>query len=241
LKKVENGVWFQDGWQEFVECYSIRVGYFLVFRYEGNSGFFVHIFNLTNSEINYHSNSLSNAQGLNYGNQYNVFEEMEDDDYAEILGPSPSFLTTRPLKNKRFGERGDQLTPSKSYTPPSLQNLFNGSQLKNSFNWVGEGNLHLFKGVNKSPGEIQPSRDIGIQFNAVELKKSLDEVKLRNPGQEIQTIKKTVRKKRKPDPSKLCKIIISFPPVVFKGFNILISNSIIMQMIRSHPLNMKRK
>lgn len=166
---------------------------------------------------------------------------MEDDDSAEFLGPSPSCLTTGPLKNKLFGECGDQLTPSKSYTPPSLQNLFNGSQLKNSFNWAGEGNLHPFKGVNKSPGEIQPSRDIGVQFNAVEFKKSLDEVKLRNPGQEIQTIKKTVRKKRKPDPSKLFKIIISFRPVLFKGFNILISNSIIMQMSRSHPFNMKRK
>ncbi|XP_059447097.1 B3 domain-containing transcription factor VRN1-like isoform X2 [Corylus avellana] len=202
LKKVENGVWFQDGWQEFVECYSIRVGYLLVFRYEGNSGFFVHIFNLTNSEINYHSNSLSNVQGLNYGNQYNVFEEMEEDDSAQILGPSPSCLTTGPLKNKLFGGCGDQLTPSKSYTP-SLQNLFNGSQLKNSFNWDGEGNLHPFKGVNKSPGEIQPSRDIGVQFNAVEFKKSLDDGKLRNPGQEIQTIKKTMRKKRKPDPNEL--------------------------------------
>lgn len=191
LRKVENGVWIQDGWHEFVERYGIRIGYFLVFTYEGNSGFFVRMFNLTNSEINYHSSSLRNTQGLNYGNQYNVFEEMEDDDTAEIPGLSPSCLTTGPLKNKFFGECGDQLTPSRSYTTPSLQNLFK---------W-GEGNLHPSKGVNRSPGVIQPSRDIGVQFNAVEFKKSFDEVKLQSPDQESLTIKKTVRKKRKPNPN----------------------------------------
>ncbi|XP_017971809.1 PREDICTED: B3 domain-containing transcription factor VRN1 isoform X4 [Theobroma cacao] len=39
IKKADNKVWFQEGWQEFVERYYIRVGYFLIFRYEGNSAF----------------------------------------------------------------------------------------------------------------------------------------------------------------------------------------------------------
>ncbi|GMI88204.1 REPRODUCTIVE MERISTEM 39, REDUCED VERNALIZATION RESPONSE 1 [Hibiscus trionum] len=39
IKKADNKVWFQEGWQEFLERYYIRVGYVLVFRYEGNSAF----------------------------------------------------------------------------------------------------------------------------------------------------------------------------------------------------------
>uniref|UniRef100_A0A2N9EP45 TF-B3 domain-containing protein n=1 Tax=Fagus sylvatica TaxID=28930 RepID=A0A2N9EP45_FAGSY len=201
LKKVNNGAWFHNGWQDFVEHYSIDVGYFLVFRYEGNSGFFVHIFNLATSEINYQNNTLCGPQGINYASHYHVFDEMEDADCAEILGSSHAGLTTESLKNKFFGERGDQLTPSKSYNPPALQNLFNGSKLKNCLNWAGEGNIHPSKGVGKSSAEIQCTRDIGLQFNATEFKKSLDEVKLQSADQEIQKIKKTMRKKRKTDPN----------------------------------------
>ncbi|KAF9684240.1 hypothetical protein SADUNF_Sadunf04G0097300 [Salix dunnii] len=43
LQKVNGKLWFHKGWHEFVECYSIRVGYFLVFLYEGKSNFNVHI------------------------------------------------------------------------------------------------------------------------------------------------------------------------------------------------------
>ncbi|KAE8706592.1 B3 domain-containing transcription factor VRN1 [Hibiscus syriacus] len=57
IKKTDNKVWFKEGWQEFVERYYIRVGYFLIFRYEENSVFRVSIFNLYNSEINYQTNA----------------------------------------------------------------------------------------------------------------------------------------------------------------------------------------
>ncbi|KAG6762769.1 hypothetical protein POTOM_033289 [Populus tomentosa] len=52
LQKV-NKLWFHKGWHEFVECYSIGVGYFLVFMYEGKStsNFNVHMFDMTVSEI----------------------------------------------------------------------------------------------------------------------------------------------------------------------------------------------
>ncbi|KAE8721782.1 B3 domain-containing transcription factor VRN1 [Hibiscus syriacus] len=58
IKKADNKVWFKEGWQEFAERYYIRAGYFLIFRYEGNSVFSVSIFNLYNSEINYQTNAL---------------------------------------------------------------------------------------------------------------------------------------------------------------------------------------
>ncbi|KAK7851534.1 b3 domain-containing transcription factor vrn1 [Quercus suber] len=41
LKKADNNIWFYNGWQDFVEYHSICYGYFLVFRYEGNSSFHV--------------------------------------------------------------------------------------------------------------------------------------------------------------------------------------------------------
>ncbi|MBA0602112.1 hypothetical protein Gorai_002304, partial [Gossypium raimondii] len=83
IKKVDNKVWFQEGWQEFLERYYIRVGYVLVFRYEGNSAFSVSIFNLYNSEINYQTNALVGTQ-YNHGKQY-PFEQLEDD---ECISPA---------------------------------------------------------------------------------------------------------------------------------------------------------
>ncbi|KAJ4827434.1 hypothetical protein Tsubulata_011087 [Turnera subulata] len=53
LQKVNAELWFRNGWQEFMEFYSLGTGHFLVFRYEGKSRFNVHIFDLTVSEIKY--------------------------------------------------------------------------------------------------------------------------------------------------------------------------------------------
>ncbi|KAK8698968.1 hypothetical protein V6N13_115067 [Hibiscus sabdariffa] len=61
LRKENKRVWLDSGWTVFLEYYSICIGYFLVFRYEGNSRFNVHIYNLKASEINYQPNSLSNS------------------------------------------------------------------------------------------------------------------------------------------------------------------------------------
>ena len=55
LKKEGRNVWFDDGWQDFVEAYSISVGSFLLFEYESNSTFQAHIYDETACEINYQS------------------------------------------------------------------------------------------------------------------------------------------------------------------------------------------
>ncbi|KAI4357355.1 hypothetical protein L6164_001309 [Bauhinia variegata] len=46
-------IWFENGWKEFVKFYSISVGYFLVFKYDGNSHFQVLIFDTSCLEIAY--------------------------------------------------------------------------------------------------------------------------------------------------------------------------------------------
>ena len=53
LKKTDNNIWFCNGWQGFVEYHSICYGYFLIFKYEGNSSFHVLIFDKTTIEIQY--------------------------------------------------------------------------------------------------------------------------------------------------------------------------------------------
>ncbi|XP_021680736.2 B3 domain-containing transcription factor VRN1 isoform X5 [Hevea brasiliensis] len=91
LIKADDKFWFHEGWPEFMDSYSIRVGYFLVFRYEGHAVFSVHIFNLSASEINYQSNAPS-------GRRYLAFEEMEDDDFIEYLSSSSPCLVPNSLK-----------------------------------------------------------------------------------------------------------------------------------------------
>ena len=53
LTKSKGQIWFQNGWQDFVEFYSVKLGYFMIFRYEKNSCFHAVIFYHSASEIQY--------------------------------------------------------------------------------------------------------------------------------------------------------------------------------------------
>lgn len=195
LKKADNKVWLHDGWKEFVQRYSISIGCFLVFKYEGNSSFNVHIFNLAVSEINYRLGNRNNDEQPYFTNQH-IFEDMEDEDFFDYSDSARSHLTPCAFSNKVITGSSDQLTSGKNYTPP-FQNLFNGSKL-NSINW---GDTISSKGANSQTNQL--TRDKGVQFNAAEFKRSTEELKLRGSNSEMQRVKKTVRKRRKTDPSKL--------------------------------------
>jgi hypothetical protein len=106
-----------------------------------------------------------------------VFEDLEDEDSIEMMHLSPTNLTHSPLQNKAVSGSADKVTPGKSHSPPALKNLFNGSKLNSLDN--------------------QMTRDVGLQFNVVEFKKSTEEVKLRTATDE--KVKKTATKKRKSD------------------------------------------
>ncbi|XP_038707772.1 B3 domain-containing transcription factor VRN1-like [Tripterygium wilfordii] len=88
LVKADNKLWLDKGWQEFVENYSIRVGYFLVFRYEGSSDFKVYVFDLETSEIKYPCNSIGTSQELGHDEQ-SPAPHLKERDVDEISG---SFL-----------------------------------------------------------------------------------------------------------------------------------------------------
>ncbi|KAL9272559.1 B3 domain-containing transcription factor VRN1-like protein [Drosera capensis] len=53
LSKRNGGAWFEEGWKEFVSFYSIVLGHFILFRYDGNSRFHVVIFDMSACEIEY--------------------------------------------------------------------------------------------------------------------------------------------------------------------------------------------
>ncbi|CAK9185447.1 unnamed protein product [Ilex paraguariensis] len=59
LGKCNGDSWLE--WQKFKEYYSIGFGYFLVFRYDGNSHFHVLIFGRSASEIEYPSSATATA------------------------------------------------------------------------------------------------------------------------------------------------------------------------------------
>ena len=204
LKKADNRILFVDGWQDFVQHYSIGVGYFLVFMYEGNSSFIVHIFNLSTSEVNYQSAIRNRNEGSCLANYHHIFDEMEDVDSLDLSDLSPQYLTPGSLQNKGCVGSVDQLTPGKSHTP-ALQNLFNGGSKLNRINWGDGGSAFSSKNAN-SQGN-QSTRDIGVQFNANEFKRSTEELKLRYSNEE--TVNKTAKKKRKSEPCKFFFFVIS--------------------------------
>ncbi|KAK2381988.1 B3 domain-containing transcription factor VRN1 [Trifolium repens] len=177
LKKEDSKFWFVNGWHEFVQNYSIGTGYLLLFRYEGKSSFIVNIYSFATSEINYKSPAQSSNKAPHFAKHLEVFEDLEDEDSIEMMHLSPTNLTHSPLQNKAVSGSADKVTPGKSHSPPALKNLFNGSKLNSLDN--------------------QMTRDVGLQFNVVEFKKSTEEVKLRTATDE--KVKKTATKKRKSD------------------------------------------
>ncbi|XP_057439827.1 B3 domain-containing transcription factor VRN1-like isoform X1 [Lotus japonicus] len=179
LKKADNRIWFVDGWQEFVQRYTIGVGYFLVFLYEGNSSFIVHIFNMSTSEVNYQSAVRSHNEGPIITNYHHIFDDMEDTDSLEFMDSSPSNLTPSALQNKVLGH----LTPGKNQSPAPGKSAFPSKDVGVQFN--SQGN--------------HSTRDIGVQFNVVEFKRSFEELKLRYPNNG-EGVSKTVKRKRKSEP-----------------------------------------
>ncbi|KAF9608829.1 hypothetical protein IFM89_011867 [Coptis chinensis] len=86
LKEDEGLVWFQKGWDAFVEYHSICVGHLLVFRYEGKSLFSVVICDMSASEIEYPCDSDDLEEpDFETGSETSSELENQEDDSVEIL------------------------------------------------------------------------------------------------------------------------------------------------------------
>ncbi|KAI3984617.1 hypothetical protein MKX01_003980 [Papaver californicum] len=89
--KVPNGIWhiglrnaegvilFENGWPEFMEFYSICVGHVILFRYDGNSKFQLHIFGMDATEIDYPSH-IDNAN-----HDVEMTSTHSDEDKVEVV------------------------------------------------------------------------------------------------------------------------------------------------------------
>ncbi|KAJ8766667.1 hypothetical protein K2173_001187 [Erythroxylum novogranatense] len=86
LQKSNEKLWFQEGWQEFVDYHSVRAGFLMIFKYEGRSHFNVHIYDLTVSEINYSCGALGSLQQ----NHESQCLEPHKKDIDEIFGNDTS-------------------------------------------------------------------------------------------------------------------------------------------------------
>lgn len=186
LRRSDDQVWFCDGWQEFKNYFAIRIGFFLLFRYQGKSTFSINIFNLPSSEINYQIENLRSV-GEPKGHACHLFEELEDDKSVEIGGfnhpcsvPGNNFLS----------QSSDKFSITQGYSAPTTQNLFNGSSFHDS--------------VNKTSGNqmsMRSTRDTGIQVNANELQSPAKRINSFSLGSEGGS-NKSVRKRRKSNPGK---------------------------------------
>ncbi|XP_012472260.1 B3 domain-containing transcription factor VRN1 [Gossypium raimondii] len=103
LTKCGGKIWFENGWLEFSNHYSLELGHLLVFRYDGNSNFHVIIFDRTASEIQYPYTSNNQKQSNEIPKQ-NINESK-----TECNGKS-GFLAQQVSHNGCPAVKGDKRT-----------------------------------------------------------------------------------------------------------------------------------
>ncbi|XP_043713905.1 B3 domain-containing transcription factor VRN1-like [Telopea speciosissima] len=117
LRKCNEMVWFDTGWQEFVEYYSILENYFLVFRYDGNSKFYVSIFDTTTCEIEYPCDTMDFEE--NNPNGGCKIEEIEEQSCKEIFDVPPRRSHTTAASRKMMSDELEEQQILKSRGNPS--------------------------------------------------------------------------------------------------------------------------
>ncbi|KAL3725931.1 hypothetical protein ACJRO7_030899 [Eucalyptus globulus] len=127
VRRQNDDFCLQDGWSDFVKHYSIKHGYFLVFRYEGNSVFHVVICDRSTSEIKYPMVSKENCGNSKPGDEHLL--SLSDNDFQSCKckrRESPSSTQVRSPKKKKTkspADDGDSL-----YEPSMETSSYSGSQ-----------------------------------------------------------------------------------------------------------------
>ncbi|XP_035539099.1 putative B3 domain-containing protein Os03g0621600 isoform X2 [Juglans regia] len=124
LTKCDGRVWLQKGWQEFMEYYSLKLGHLLVFRYEGNSHFYILVFDESATEIDYpSSSSLGEGENLDGELLVSRMEQTDSDSHAQILDDFPTLTKTRKKSQLPSPQPRKMMRTNRSAKPASTSNL----------------------------------------------------------------------------------------------------------------------
>ncbi|XP_050257524.1 B3 domain-containing transcription factor VRN1-like [Quercus robur] len=148
LTKRDGEVCFQNGWCKFASYHALNPGHLLVFKYEGNSHFYVLIFDTTATEIDY---PLDDQQ------EVHRMEDIESDDNSlEIMD---GFMPSQ--KRREKSPLPCPLPHKRAKTNPRSSNL-----------QAGGGDTHFRPELTKYKGSMleKSKMNAGVSFTRRESK-----------------------------------------------------------------------
>ncbi|XP_045807949.1 B3 domain-containing transcription factor VRN1-like [Trifolium pratense] len=116
LTKEDDNIWIQKGFKEFATHYSLDYGHMVMFQYEKNSHFNVHIFDKTTLEIEYHAYG-GNQQ---HHEQNSPIENFDEQLPCKKARQKSQIWSPQPYKKLRFDTSEDAGTSSKVHNLPKL-------------------------------------------------------------------------------------------------------------------------
>ncbi|XVE82718.1 hypothetical protein DITRI_Ditri16bG0028500 [Diplodiscus trichospermus] len=111
LTKSEGDVWLNNGWKRFMDNYMLKRGHFLLFRYEGNCHFEVHIFDMSASEIEYPC--INHAEDPKSNEECEELNTNEAESEAETVASLEVLHETSPLRKTKDEPRSPCSLPRK--------------------------------------------------------------------------------------------------------------------------------
>lgn len=113
LRRLDGEVWFDKGWADFSEFYSLDRGHWLVFGYQGNSKFHVCIFDRTCTEVDYPLRKQEMEETDDTDDDFHedssddsVEEQPDDSACPRKTRKKSSLPCPRPQKKNRTSSRG---------------------------------------------------------------------------------------------------------------------------------------
>ncbi|KAM4083882.1 hypothetical protein ACB094_08G090900 [Castanea mollissima] len=102
LTKRDGEVRFQNGWCEFASCHTLTPGHLLVFKYEGNSQFYVLIFDATTTKIDYRLDDQLQVRRMEDNesddNSLQIMDGFMPSQKTSEKPPLPCPLMTKPIQ-----------------------------------------------------------------------------------------------------------------------------------------------
>ena len=121
LTKGDGDVWLQKGWDEFTKHHSINLGHLLVFRYEGNSHFYVLVFDQSATEIDYPFNEKPQVPEMeSIESEDNSVEIIDDFKPSRKTREKPPSPCVQPHKRTKTNPSSFDLQPGDPHFRPEV-------------------------------------------------------------------------------------------------------------------------